>query len=235
MYNVYLLKDMFETVELIVADARFYSALAKLVDDKVAARIHSFWERVDAMPELQSGKDTVAEQLRTSIALSKEILGEVVFKNRFPALVREGELITKLTSITPGMLRFYSDSMDELKKAVEWFVANRKYWHQYYEPRTSDDYKAFLSCVSEMEYEITRLKSMVSFEDYGLRPCDNLLKRVKDNKEFFYTPYEKRRSTGLYELLNRSMDLELIQHGIDFLQLLGVQQHPVSARERRKF
>jgi hypothetical protein len=235
MYNLYLFKGIFEEAELLVAGETFFARLGQLMDDKMADRVQNFWDRCDESEALKTRGHVIMDRLRESVEMSKKILGETVFTNRFPTLVREKGLVEKLSTVTPTLLRYYSDDLKDLQALVKWFTDHRKYWRRSYEARTSDNYKAFLEEVQRMEKEVLRIANSIDLSTVHITPMLRLSDRVRDNREFFYTPHEKNRTTGLYDLITKGFAWDLIQHGIDYLAVLGAHEHAVSARERRQF
>jgi hypothetical protein len=105
-------------------------AFSRLLDDKLAARIHAYYS--DPAAEARA-KERVQDKLIPSVE-----------RMMFGLLVKERGLVAFVSDMTLDSLRHMNIDRAKAIADLEWLLANKSKLKAYIEPRRKDDYLCFL-------------------------------------------------------------------------------------------
>jgi len=219
----YIIKGIFEEVEISQFTRADIEALGNLIDDKMAARILSFLERVKTT-SLATDQNSWAQVLRERAAAFEEILETKLKRYTFHLELQERKYSEKLQllDITSAMDVF--SSLDEGIEMLSWILGNRQYWMPTISPRQKENISIFLDCIADLDIRASVLADSMANIGVEVDHCANLKDRVKHNMPMFYDANEKSRATGVKRIIDRSLDLEIVLHGLIFRKRIKAEK-----------
>lgn len=233
MYNIEMFKNIFGEAEILCMTDEFLESMSKLLDDKMSVRLLEFFDRFEKSGIATHTDNPVAVSLTKKVERIKEILWDRIRANTF-----------HLEVINKGILDFASQLnidtalyvIEERKPAIEslkWLMDNREFWTDYIVVRQKEDYENFLTQCQTLVHATRSLNDNFKYQglDIELNRYDNLLVRIKANKEFFYLPNEKKRSTRMSRIMSQVGNLQIILHGLEYQEMCSERNIPKNVRK----
>lgn len=232
MYPAYLLKNIFHEAELLIMTRDHYEIINRLMDDMLAAKIIKFFDSMEEL-NLNERRDPIAQHLFQRYVMARVILEKKARQLTFHMEARDKGVLkaVKNMDITTAHLLF--EDKDAAIEMLNWLLDNRQYWCATIEPRRVEDWRELEKCADEIEKSAMGMVSQMAGIGIQIDSCPDLKNRLKDNKEMFYAPNEKSRSTGMAYVFSAAEVLEIILHGFKFQKVC--QEEKIRKSEWRAF
>lgn len=218
MYDdIYLIKGIFEEVEIANFTSDDIEALGTLLDDKLSQKVMLMINN-SKTSKVRTDSNPWAVHLCKQIDLFEKLIGDKVRRYTFHLdIASKGfiESISKLDIETVYEV-FKGEEVKQGKSMLEYLFANRKFWISDLDPRRKTDYDRFFSLVMQLERRANVMAHNLSVNGLPVKACNELCKRVSDNKSIFYGQNEKPRKTGVGILLAKETAMKVVLHGFNF-------------------
>jgi hypothetical protein len=224
---------IFSDGEILCMDDEFIEILRRLLDDKVSDRLLQFFDRFDKSGiSGQARTDPVAFALCRKVEKLKEALMPTIRQNTFHLEVKQKQIFDFVSRLNIDTALSVIENRQEAIDILDWLLRNRKYWTASIPVRQKQDYEDFVRKCRDLPFAARSMDLSMREHGFvqGVHYYDNLMERLKANKEFFYSPNESKRSTGMAQIMNIVHTLETILQGLRYQELCNQRKIPRTTR-----
>jgi hypothetical protein len=232
VYNIELFPNIFAEGEILCMDDDFIDSLGRLLDDKISIRIVQFFERFEKSGIRDREEDPIAKAITGKVDRMREMLGERILKNTFHLEVISRKVLEFVSQLNIDTALIVIENRKEAIETLTWLLANREYWSGYIAVRQKADFEDFAERCQNLVFATRSLDQNLRSAGMpnGIRHYENLMIRIKANKEFFYSPNEKKRPTRMTSLMNIVHVIQMVLHGLTYQELCSKMEIPKFAR-----
>jgi hypothetical protein len=232
VYNIELFPNIFAEGEILCMDDEFIESLGRLLDDKMSVRMVQFFDKFEESGVRQRTDDPIAIAIANKVDKIKEMLGDRIRKNTFHLEVVQKKVLEFVSQLNIDTALLVIENRKEAIETLTWLLANREYWSGYIAVRQKADYDDFVAKCQNLVFATRSLDQNLRDAGMpnGIKHYENLMVRIKANKEFFYAPNEKKRPTRMTSIMNIVHVIQMILHGLKYQELCSKLEIPKFAR-----